>query len=59
MLRFNSNGDIFLIISTKFQYILCYGSTMKITIEATQKEYFNTSYVTVQLLEVELHAILF
>ena len=36
----------------KFQYILCYGSTLKRIWILPLKTYFNTSYVTVQLLLV-------
>ena len=31
-----------------FQYILCYGSTLLISVTFFQEHYFNTSYVTVQ-----------
>ena len=49
MLRFNgfiSNIRHSLFI---FQYILCYGSTEKLQLVSQSKQYFNTSYVTVQL----------
>ena len=51
MLRFNnmvSSGQAFLKV---FQYILCYGSTVFISAIGVQFLYFNTSYVTVQLLK--------
>ena len=40
-----------------FQYILCYGSTIIDVFINNQSNYFNTSYVMVQLLWVDLFLI--
>ena len=48
MLRFNELEPKLNKLFITFQYILCYGSTIKsMTVEAACKD-FNTSYVTVQ-----------
>ena len=49
MLRFNNYKMLVLFGRQRFQYILCYGSTMEGFFFMLDENYFNTSYVTVQL----------
>ena len=48
MLRFNMEGFFMFNDFNKFQYILCYGSTLTICSSIYKTTNFNTSYVTVQ-----------
>ena len=48
MLQFNIDVHIGTRFSLEFQYILCYGSTGSGKVMTQIKNYFNTSYVTVQ-----------
>ena len=48
MLRFNKKARWYLEKAIKFQYILCYGSTVFNRNFSHRKSHFNTSYVTVQ-----------
>ena len=48
MLRFNRICHIRIVRLSKFQYILCYGSTSDYARLENNKKNFNTSYVTVQ-----------
>ncbi len=52
MLRFNEFATFGKKIDDKFQYILCYGSTMSLLFLMKHSEHFNTSYVTVQHLNL-------
>ena len=51
MLRFNKKARWYLEKAIKFQYILCYGSTVFNRNFSHRKSHFNTSYVTVQQYE--------
>ena len=48
MLRFNKKQNQKRKKFEKFQYILCYGSTLSIHLKKRMQIHFNTSYVTVQ-----------
>ena len=48
MLRFNRICHIRIVRLSKFQYILCYGSTLYQFLLELDRQHFNTSYVTVQ-----------
>ena len=52
MLRFNFDVFFIKFNYARFQYILCYGSTILQCAKQTRSYHFNTSYVTVQLLHL-------
>ena len=54
MCRFKTIILLFTIAGcTKFQYILCVGSSIDTLLSIAFKEYFNTSYVSVQVIKIK------